>query len=113
MNVPSYLYLITNSDLYAHKIGMGNYNSQIDRLGKFNKRGWKTHKVWNFDTGGDAWKVESLIFNVIRKELKLPIFLSKEQMPVTEGHTETINADSITLIELEKIIREVIKGYGR
>ena len=113
MNVPSYLYLITNSDLYAHKIGMGNYHSQIDRLGKFNKRGWKTHKVWNFDTGGDAWKVESLIFNVIRKELKLPIFLSKEQMPVTEGHTETINADSITLLELEKIIKKVIKDYRK
>ena len=30
-------------------------------------------------------------------------------MPVTGGHTETVDADLITLIELEKIINRVIK----
>jgi hypothetical protein len=42
--------------------------------------------------------------------MKLPIYLSKEQMPVTGGHSETIDADSITILELEKIIKKVIKG---
>lgn len=111
MNVSSYLYLITNSELSAHKVGIGNYNSQKDRLEKFNMRGWQTYKVWNFDTGADAWKVESLIFNILRKEMKLPIFLSKEQMPITQGHSETVGADEISLLELEKIIKKVIKGY--
>jgi hypothetical protein len=32
-------------------------------------------------------------------------------MPITGGHTETVSSDSITLFELEKIIRKVIKGY--
>jgi hypothetical protein len=32
-------------------------------------------------------------------------------MPKTEGQTETISADSITLLELEKIIKKVIKKY--
>jgi hypothetical protein len=32
-------------------------------------------------------------------------------MRKTEGHTETVNADSITLLELEKIIKKVVKGY--
>jgi hypothetical protein len=27
------------------------------------------------------------------------------------GHTETMSADSITLLELEKIIKKVIKDY--
>jgi len=109
MNVPSYLYLITNNDLNAHKIGIGNHKKINDRLAKFNKNKWKTYKVWNFKSGGEAWKVESAVFQIVRKELGLPIYLNKEQMPVTGGHTETISAESITLLELEKIIKRVIK----
>jgi hypothetical protein len=32
-------------------------------------------------------------------------------MPKTEGHTETVGADSITLLKLEKIINKVIRSY--
>jgi len=32
-------------------------------------------------------------------------------MNSTGGHAETMGADSITLLELEKIIKRVIKGY--
>jgi len=42
--------------------------------------------------------------------MKLPIFLTKKQIR-NEGYSETINSDSITLLELEKIIKKVIKGY--
>jgi hypothetical protein len=111
MNAPSYLYLITNKELNAHKVGIGNYKKVNDRLTKFKNSGWRVHKVWNFLTGEQALSNEKAIFRVIRKDLKLPIHLSKEQMPKTEGQSETINADSITLLELEKIIKKVIKGY--
>jgi recombinational DNA repair protein (RecF pathway) len=111
MNVPSYLYLITSTELNAHKVGIGNHKKINDRLAKFNKHKWDTYKVWNFKTGGEAWKVESTVLKVIRKDLGLPIHLSKEQMPKTEGQTETISADSITLLALEKIIKRVIKSY--
>ena len=57
--------------------------------------------------------MESAVFKVIRKDLGLPIHLSKEQMLKTEGHTETVNADSITLLQLEKIINKVIKGHRK
>ena len=80
---------------------------------RFKKQGWKTYKVWNFETGGEAWKVESAVFKVIRKDLGLPIHLSKGQMPKTAGQTETISADSITLLELEKIIKRAIKGLNK
>jgi hypothetical protein len=109
MNAPSYLYLITNKELNAHKVGIGNYKKVNDRLTKFKNSGWRVHKVWNFLTGEQALSNEKAIFRVIRKDLKLPIHLSKEQMPKTEGQSETINADSITLLELEKIIKKVIK----
>lgn len=106
----SYIYLITHYEFNAHKVGIGNVKKTDDRLEKFNKRGWHTHKVWNMNMGADALKVERRVFRIIRKEMKLPIYLSKEQMPVTGGHSETIDADLITLLELEKIIKKVIKG---
>jgi len=113
MNVPSYLYLITNESLHSHKVGIGNYKKANDRLSKFNQHGWLTYRVWNFKTGGEAWKVETSVFRVIRKELGLPVYLSKIEMPATEGHTETISSDSITLLELERIIRKAMRDASK
>lgn len=110
---PSYLYLITHFEFNAHKVGIGNIKKTDYRLGKFNKRGWSTHKVWNMETGAIALEVEKSVFNVIRKELKLPIYLTKELMPVTGGHSETVDADSITLLGLEEIINKVVKGLRK
>jgi hypothetical protein len=111
MTKDSYIYLITNKELNAHKIGIGNVKKNMDRLGRFNSRGWETHKVWNFQTGRAALDLEKQIFKVIRKELKIPVHLSYEQMKSTGGHIETVNADSITLLELEKIIKKVIRSH--
>jgi hypothetical protein len=113
LNVPSYIYLITNSEFYSHKIGIGNKKTNYtDRLTKFNKHGWDTYRVWYFETGAEAWKIEQAIFQVIRNNLKIPSHLSLEQMGKRlGGQTETMSADSITLLELEKIIKKVIKGY--
>jgi hypothetical protein len=113
MNVPSYLYLITNKELNSHKVGMGNYKKTNDRLQRFVKDGWSTHKVWNTETGADAIDIETEVLKILRKELKLPIHLTKSHMPKTEGHTETVNADSISLIKMEKIINQVVKNYNK
>ena len=51
----------------------------------------------------------SEVFRILRQEMKIPIFLSKEDMPKTEGHTETVGSDSITLLELEKIVNKVFR----
>ena len=114
MNIPSYLYLITHDELNSHKVGIGNVRSikrtWEDRLGSFRREGWQTYKVWQFKTGGEALKIEKAVFKVIRKDLKLPIHLSKEQMKKTEGQSETVDADSISLLKLEKIINKVIRG---
>jgi len=113
MKIPSYLYLITHKSLNSHKVGIGNSRSikrsWEDRLARFNREGWQTDKIWYFKTGSEALKIEKAVFKIIRKDLKLPIYLSKSDMPKTEGHTETVDADSITLLQLEKIIYKVIK----
>ena len=106
--IPSYLYLITNKELNAHKVGMGNVKAYPDRLKSFLKWGWEAHKVWQTKTGAEALEIEKAVFKIIRKDMKLPIYLSKEDMPKTGGETETVDADSITLLQLEKIINKVI-----
>lgn len=105
---PSYLYLITHTEHNAHKIGIGNQRKRRDRVKKFMNKGWSVFRVWEFATGEEVLKIEREVFNVIRKEKNIPIFLSSEQMPVTGGETETMDADLISLKELERIIERVI-----
>jgi hypothetical protein len=111
-SIPAYLYIITNETLNSHKIGIGNPQLNYhDRLYKLKRQGWLVHRMWNFDSGNNAWEVEKNAFYVIRKKLNIPIHLTKDLMPKTGGHTETMNADTITLLELEKIVDKGIKGY--
>ena len=112
-NKPAYLYLITNDAFNAHKVGVGNSgeNKKNDRITKFKKYGWQVHKRWDFENGSMAFGYEQLVLKHLRKELKIPIFMTLDLMKETGGHSETVGADSITLLELEKIIKKVIKGY--
>lgn len=111
-SIPAYLYIVTNEMLNSNKIGIGNPQSNYhDRLYKLKRQGWLVHKMWDFKSGNKAWEVEKLVFYTIRKKLNIPIHLTKDLMRKTGGHTETINADSITLLELETIINKAIKGY--
>jgi hypothetical protein len=108
MDKASYIYLITHEEFNAHKVGIGNVKKNNDRLTRFKLRGWKVHKVWHFRTGREAIDHEKAIFRIIRKNLKLPIYLSYEQMKSTGGHAETVDAESISLIRLQKIVEQVI-----
>jgi hypothetical protein len=105
----SYLYLITHHELNAHKVGIGNHKKVNDRLGRFRKFGWETYRVWEFETGKEALDIEEDVFKILRGEMSLPVYLSLDDMKKTQGHTETVGADSITLVELERIIKRVIK----
>ena len=108
LNKPSYVYLITHHELNAHKVGIGNHKKVNDRLGRFRKFGWQIHKTWEFETGKAALEVEREIFKILRIDMRLPIYLSFEDMRKTQGHTETVEADAITLLKLESIIQSVI-----
>jgi hypothetical protein len=108
LNKPSYVYLITHQGLMAHKVGIGNHKKLNDRLGRFRKFGWQTYKKWEFETGQAALEIEREVFRILRIELGLPIYLSFDDMKKTQGHTETVEADAITLPELERLINGVI-----
>jgi hypothetical protein len=111
----AYLYLVTHNDLNSHKIGIGNTRpdqSSLDRLHKLTIKKWMIYKKWNFTLGAHASSVEKEVFRILRQEHGIKPFLDKKKMPITGGHTETIDAALITLVELEKIIKRVIKDYS-
>jgi hypothetical protein len=110
LNASSYLYLITNTHLNAHKVGIANVKAKkhTDRLHKFKLKGWEVQRVWNMETGYLALHAETRIFRILRTDMRLPIYLSSEEMPETGGETETVGADAIDLLELEKIIKSVV-----
>ena len=102
---PAYLYLITNKSLNSHKVGIGGFDSNINRLDQHKKQGWTLYRQLDFDTAEEAYAVEQLILDWLRADLGLPQYLLPEQMP-QRGHTETVDASEI---ELETIWAEVLK----
>jgi hypothetical protein len=108
---PAYLYLITNRELNAHKIGISGYGATINRLERHKKLGWKRYAVLDLETGEEAYLIEEQVLEWLRLELQLPQYLVSEQMP-QGGHTETVDASEIDLAtiwakveELSKILR--------
>ena len=93
---PAYLYLITHYSLNSHKIGIGGFDSSVDRLDKHIKQGWKTYSQLDLDTAEEAYEIEQGVLNWLRNELGLQQYLLAEQMPQA-GHTETVDASEIDL----------------
>ena len=114
-NKPAYLYLLAHLEFGSLKVGVGNSQEgkKNDRIKRLQKYGWEVHKRWDFDTGSEAYGYEQIILSHLRKDLGLPVYMTFDLMKKTGGHTETVDADSITLAELEKIINKVIKGMMR
>lgn len=109
---PAYLYLLTHTEFGSLKVGVGNSQEgkKNDRIKRLQKYGWDVHKRWDFETGAEAYGYEQIILTHLRKDLGLPAYMTLDLMKETGGHTETVDADSITLLKLEKIITKVIKG---
>lgn len=96
---PGYLYLITNSKLRAHKVGIANsYKSKKfdDRLYRHQKKGWELFNKIEFSTLQEASALETKLLNWLRVEVGLPFNLSSKQMP-QGGHTETVSSVEISL----------------
>lgn len=118
LNEASYVYLITHQLLGAHKIGIGNVQEKIrkDRLRGsrgFLIAGWEIHKIWNAKTGAEATIIETAVFRILRKDLRLMPYLTKEDMPKTRGESETVSSESISLIQLEKIINKAYRDLRK
>jgi hypothetical protein len=105
---PAYFYIVVHSEWNALKVGIGNTNNRQDRIDRHIKDGWKLYRKYDFDKGDRAYSLESKVIKWIRKDLKLPVYLTKEFMK--SGHTETVNLDEIELPLLFMKVDEIIKG---
>ncbi len=95
----------------ATKIGIANVSKTklADRFYHHQKQGWELVARWDFKLGRDAKKVEQEILRILRKEMKIPPYLSREDMPFG-GWTETLSSDAISLSKLKKMIElEIIR----
>jgi hypothetical protein len=105
---PAYLYLITHDSLNSHKIGIGGFDSSMDRLEKHIKQGWKTYRQLDLDTAEEAYEIEQGVLNWLRNDLGLQQYLLAEQMP-QRGHTETVDASEIDLPTIWAKVEELSK----
>lgn len=108
---PALLYLITHHQMNSIKIGITNTKTIIDRLDQFKRYGWEIHKKYPFKKGIYASLIEDQVIKWLKKDLKLHNHLSIKDMPITGGHSETFNADTISILEIQNKIEELIKGY--
>ena len=108
-NKPAYLYIIFHNELNSIKVGIGNADSRPDRIKSFIKNDWQLFKKYSFDKGNFAWKIELEVLRWLRKDLRLPQHLSLNEMRKTGGQTETVSADSITVLNIQKKIEEILR----
>lgn len=107
---PALLYVITHAQLNAIKIGITNTTTIIKRLDQFKRHGWQIHKKYSFKKGIDASSIEEEVLKWLKNDLKLRNHLSAKDMPITGGHTETFNADSISVVEIQRRVELLING---
>lgn len=88
---PSYLYLISNQNMEAMKIGITNVSSP--RLSQWEKLGWVIIKTWEAD-GNKIRALENETLKWIRHELKLSPVLKKSDLPKMAGWRETFSINS-------------------
>lgn len=91
---PAILYLITNVEFGAHKIGISGATKK--RLEQHRREGWETFKTLSLDTGERAYQIEQEVLDWLRETFALTTFLSRQQMP-QGGWTETVDASEIDL----------------
>jgi len=98
----------------ATKVGIANISKTklADRFYHHQKQGWELIARWDFKLGKDAQEIEKEILRILRKEMKIPPYLAKEDMPFG-GWTETLSADAISLTKLRKIIELEIRKVDK
>ena len=94
------------------KIGISNNNAKPNRIKSHASDGWKLFKQINLSNGAIATDIEAKTFNWIRRELGLGVHLSKEFMKYG-GYSETVDANEISVLEIEKFVRGLTKGLQK
>jgi hypothetical protein len=92
---PGIFYFIEQEKLGAKKFGLTNVSSREDRLKGFRNLGWVVLLQIESSNGSEIAELERAIFAWIRKELSLPVYLSRQDIGKIGGWTETLSADGL------------------
>ena len=103
---PAIIYLITSTELVAHKIGISGEKKK--RVQQHHREGWETFKTLRFETGEKAYEVEQGILSWLSETFGWTPYLSREDMP-QGGYTETVDASEIDLPTIWAKVEELSK----
>jgi hypothetical protein len=104
--LPAIVYLITNSKLGAHKIGVAGSVKHNTRLKKHKKYGWDVYTHREYKSGLEAFRVETEVLKWLRNKKNLLPYLTIEQMPQA-GWSETVDAAEIDLATIWAKVEEL------
>lgn len=100
------IYLITNSHLNSHKIGITSRERKTDRLKAHQNSGWEIYRTFEFQDGSEALRVERGVIDWARNTLNLGPYLSREEMP-QGGYSETLDASEVDLQTIWAKVQEL------
>lgn len=92
--LPHTLYIITNRELGACKVGVGIVD-RGDRLRKHTSRGWDAIKTIHFETGAEARAAERGALAALEAAGYVRGYVGPEEMP-HGGYTETFEMDALS-----------------
>ena len=96
----------------ARKIGITNLGNKRNRAENFGSD-WQIVRIFEHESGAVIKTLESRIFDWLRKEINLPVYLSNKEMGASKGYTETFSDDGVSDMEVIKKIEmlfEVLKS---
>ena len=100
----SYFYVMEHEAFQSLKIGISNTESKDDRVIVHSKHGWKLLQRIDFENGFLAYEFEQTLLKHLRITMKIPVHLSKSEMPQS-GFSETFSIETISKSSLLKLVR--------
>lgn len=106
---PGVVYLMSNSDFYAAKVGITTTAVKHSRVAQHERYGWRLVRTWDVLTGEDAAYIEQTILDWWRDVLGAPEGLGSDDTP-QGGWTETA---SLVHVDLDETIERIDAEVGR
>ena len=100
-------YVISNHQLRAMKVGITNPESKLDRVQGWVQAGWKV--LFTHESNGLA--IQSLELQMkrwIKYDLGLPSYLSKQDVGIMRGASETFSADAVSETEVIEKAKSIL-----
>lgn len=107
---PAYLYLITNTQLNKHRIGIGLAGTENSKLEQLLNDGYIPAGIWHHSDKKKTYEWEGKVFKkiaaILNEDKDKPVAMG----PWVRNWSEFINASAISLDVIEKIISEVVNS---